>query len=93
MTPDEHHEITTKLTKLTSSIATLSDRVGHESQDGEGGTGLYGRVMRTEAKVESLLSDRNMLRGAAAILVALGAFLVAGIKGWFAAVFPHGTHP
>ena len=85
VTPSEHSEIVGKLNILVGAV-------GHEEN---GGTGLTGRTMRTEAKVELLMADRNLVRSGLVIIGAIGTLILTNMKGWGAAVvafFSHGAH-
>ena len=59
--PDSENWHVDVMLKLNS----IDERLGVENKDGMGATGLYGRIMRTETDVKSLLAERNFLRGAA----------------------------
>ena len=87
-TPDWHLSVMLKLN-------SIDERLGQENKDGVGATGIYGRVMRTEADVKALLFERNFLRGAAALFVSMATFLayvLANLKSWISSVPPNGTH-
>lgn len=90
--PDWHMQVLDKLNAHSAELKSISERVGKESEDGLGGTGLYGRCVRMEADVKSLLQDRNFLRGAAALFIALSVFVISNIKTWALSLFPHGGH-
>ena len=89
---DWRDQVMRTLSRLERNQESMSDRLGKESEDGMGGSGLYGRVIRMEGDVKSLLTDRNFLRGAAALFIALSVFIVSNIKTWAASLFPHGGH-
>ena len=82
-----------ELDKLTGKVEIISKSVGQESNDGRAGTGLVGEVRRMSGDVRSLLAERNMLRGAAAVFSTLAialAFVLANIKGWLEGLAHHG---
>ena len=88
----EHEDWRVEIMTLLTSI---DERVGRESKDGQGGTGMYGRLIRTETNVTSLLQDRNILRGAILVFTGLAAtlaFILANIKSWLSGLPPHGGH-
>ena len=95
MTPEDHVAVMEKLNALGGKVDKIATVLGHESDDGMGGKGLVGEVRRMSGDVRSLLAERNILRGAAAVLSALAlalAFVLTNIKGWLEGLAHHG-HP
>jgi hypothetical protein len=92
MTPGKptHSEIYDLLTTLTSKVDKLVDAVGKEAEDGASGTGLTGRIIRTEAKVHAYDKLKERATGA---VIATPLFLAALwwlIKSKMAALFGTG---
>lgn len=82
-----HSEIYAILTDLSGKVDKLVDAVGKESEDGASGTGLTGRIIRTEARVHAY--DRLKERATGAVIAA-PLFLAAVwwlIKGKLAVLF------
>ncbi len=75
-------QVLERLGDIQSQLALLSERVGHESDDGSGGTGLTGRLIRTEAKVDELTGLRNKAIGAVAAVTLVSTLLLLGLKAW-----------
>lgn len=79
-TTPSHREIVSALVELTGKVDSLVERIGHEHTDERGnisGTGLTGRIIRTEAKV--LAYDRLKAQ-AAAVLATASLFI--GVLWW-----------
>lgn len=92
MTPGKptHSEIFEQLTALSRKVDTLVAAIGQESGDGSSGTGLTGRIIRTEAKVHAYDKLKERATGA---VIATPLFLAALwwlIKSKMAALFGTG---
>lgn len=79
-----------KFADLNGKIDLVLARLGEESDDGDGGRGLIGKVNRNTKRIASLEGDRNKFWGALAALTAAGALLVAGFRAWIVGI-AHGV--
>ena len=74
-----------RLGEIQSELRSLSERVGHESTGADGtvrGTGLTGRMIRAEARLERLDALKNKTLGGFAALALVSALLLSGLKAW-----------
>jgi hypothetical protein len=86
-----HTDIFAALASLEGQLQSVLDRIGHESEDGKGGTGLTGRIIRTEAKV-SIYADafdqyKNRAIGAFIAVSMLSFLIMLGLKTWIGNLF------
>jgi hypothetical protein len=80
-----HAEIFARLGEIQTDLRSLSDRVGHESTGADGavrGSGLTGRLIRAEARLEGLDALKNKALGGFAALTLVSALLLVGLKAW-----------
>lgn len=68
-------------------LERVLDRLGEESADGSGGTGLIGRVMRMEAKVHAYDELKQRAYGALATLAVSAGVLWWLVKDRLSALF------
>jgi hypothetical protein len=84
-----------RLGEIQAELAGLAERVGQETQDGAGGTGLTGRIIRTEAKVSTYADAFDAVKhkalGAVAALTLVSALLLAGLKAWLQGLAGEGS--
>ena len=71
----------------------LLDAIGKPADDGKGGSGLFGEVLRLKTDVRGLLDLKTKGLGFIGAIVLFGALIVLGIKGWIADMAPHPPQP
>jgi hypothetical protein len=77
--------ILARLGEIQTDLRSLSERVGHETVEDGGavrGTGLTGRLIRAEARLEGLDAIKNKALGGFAALALVWALLLIGLKAW-----------
>lgn len=60
--------------------------IGKPSDDGKGGSGLWGEVRRTQVDLAALTALRNQGVGLIAAVGLFGVLIVLGVKQWIAQV-------
>lgn len=70
---------------VAEQIALLLAMVGRPSDDGKGGSGLFGEVRRMNGDLSGLLTLKNQGVGIVAALTLFGTLILMGIKGWLTA--------
>lgn len=71
-------EITTLSSHVTHELSLIKDSIGHPSDDGKGGSGLWGELRRTQAIVDNQNSLLSAGRGfLIAITLSAGTIFVA----------------
>jgi hypothetical protein len=78
-------QIYARLGEIQTELRSLSERVGHESagEDGEvRGSGLTGRLIRAEHRLEGLDALKNKALGGFAALTLVSALLLIGLRAW-----------
>lgn len=75
--------------EVRGQLEQLSDRLGFESEDGKGGTGLTGRVVRTEDHIESMIGLRNKATGLIMGLTLVFVLVVGGVKSAVGSALAH----
>lgn len=68
--------------RVSATITGLEKKIGEESEDGLGGTGLAGQVARTNARVDQLFGLKQVGVGITLSLGVTGALLFLGVKHW-----------
>lgn len=79
--------------EMRQQHATLIAAIGKAADDGKGGSGLFGEVMRLKNDVRGLLDLKTKGLGFIGAIVLFGALIVLGIKGWIADLAPHPPPP
>jgi hypothetical protein len=85
MGAEPYAAIFARLGEIQTELRSLSERVGHESIDEVGvvrGTGLTGRMIRAEHRLEGLDAVKNKALGGFAALALVSALLLIGLKAW-----------
>ena len=72
------------LLQIQSDVGQIRAVLGQETDDGAGGTGLTGRLIRIEARVAAIETLKNQVLGAAAAVTLFGALILMGVKAWLA---------
>jgi hypothetical protein len=102
MTPDDRNradleafraEVRDALAAMKTQHEKMLDAIGKASDDGKGGSGLLGEVMRLKTDVRGLLDLKTKGLGFIGAIVLFGALIVLGIKGWIADLAPHPPPP
>lgn len=75
------------LSEIKADVARLAEHIGQESN---GGSGLTGRVMKAESKLDDVIAQRNKMIGAFAAVGLLASLLILGAKAWLQQVL--GAH-
>jgi hypothetical protein len=65
---------------VSSDVQRLNDRVGHESEDGKSGTGLFGEVRRMGEEVRQITGLKHKGLGLVAAGIVFLAVVVLGAK-------------
>ncbi len=86
-------EVRDGMEEMRQQQATLISAIGHASDDGKGGSGLLGEVMRLKNDVRGLLDLKTKGMGFIGAIVMFGALIILGFKGWVAGLFPHPPAP
>ena len=84
-------EVRDGMEEMRQQHAALISAIGHASDDGKGGSGLLGEVMRLKNDVRGLLDLKTKGMGFIGAIVLFGALIILGVKGWIAGLAP--THP
>jgi hypothetical protein len=102
MTPDDRNradleafraEVRHGMEEMRAQHATLIAAIGKAADDGKGGSGLFGEVLRLKTDVRGLLDLKTKGLGFIGAIVLFGALIVLGIKGWIADLAPHPPPP
>ncbi len=86
-------EVRDNMGKMQRQHEALMDAIGKPADDGKGGSGLFGEVLRLKSDVKGLLDLKTKGLGFIGAVVLFGALIVLGIKGWIADLFPHPPAP
>jgi len=66
----------------------LLDAIGKPADDGKGGSGLFGEVLRLKTDVRGLLDLKTKGLGFIGAIVLFGALIILGVKGWITGLLP-----
>ena len=86
-------EVREALISMKTQHEKMLDAIGKPADDGKGGSGLFGEVLRLKTDVRGLLDLKTKGLGFIGAIVLFGALIVLGIKGWIADLFPHPPAP
>jgi hypothetical protein len=84
-------EVRDGMEEMRQQHAVLIAAIGKVSDDGKGGSGLLGEVMRLKTDVRGLLDLKTKGLGFIGAIVLFGALIILGLKGWIAGLVP--PHP
>jgi hypothetical protein len=81
--------------EMRQQHATLLAAIGKPADDGkgQGGTGLWGEVLRLKTDVKGLLDLKTKGMGFIGAIVMFGALIILGFKGWIADITPQPVSP
>jgi len=82
-------EVRDALAGMKSQHEALLTAIGKPADDGKGGSGLFGEVLRLKSDVKGLLDLKTKGMGFIGAIVMFGALIILGFKGWVAGLFPH----
>lgn len=86
-------EVRDNMGKMQRQHEALMDAIGKPADDGKGGSGLFGEVMRLKSDVRGLLDLKTKGMGFIGAIVLFGSLIFLGVKGWIAGLFPHTPPP
>jgi hypothetical protein len=86
-------EVRDNMGKMQRQHEALMDAIGKPADDGKGGSGLFGEVLRLKSDVKGLLDLKTKGLGFIGAIVLFGSLIVLGIKGWVADLLPHPPPP
>jgi hypothetical protein len=75
-------EVRDALGGMKSQHEKLLDAIGKPADDGKGGSGLTGQLLRLQADVRGLLDLKTKGMGVFLAVMFFGALIVAGFKDW-----------
>jgi hypothetical protein len=75
-------EVREALAAMKSQHEALLNAIGKPSDDGKGGSGLTGQLLRLQTDVRGLLDLKTKGIGAFTALMFFGVLIMAGIKDW-----------
>jgi len=75
-------EVRDNMGKMQRQHEALMDAIGHASDDGKGGSGLLGEVMRLKSDVRGLLDLKTKGMGFIAAVGLAGAVIMVFLKEW-----------
>lgn len=75
-------EVRDALAAIRQEHAALLNAIGKASDDGKGGSGLTGQLLRLQTDVRGLLDLKTKGIGAFTALMFFGVLIMAGIKDW-----------
>ena len=84
-------EVREGMAAMKAQHVALLQAIGHVSDDGKGGSGLMGEVMRLKTDVRGLLDLKTKGMGFVGAVVLFGSLIFLGIKGWLTSLFHVGT--
>ena len=84
-------EVRDGMAEMQLQHAALIAAIGKPADDGKGGTGLFGEVLRLKNDVRGLLDLKTKGMGFIGAIVLFGALIILGLKGWIAGLLP--PHP
>jgi len=79
---DFRAEVRDALGFMKSQHDALLNAIGKASDDGKGGSGLTGQLLRLQADVRGLLDLKTKGMGVFLAIMFFGALIVAGFKDW-----------
>lgn len=82
-------EVRSGMEEMRAQHAALIAAIGKPADDGKGGSGLFGEVLRLKSDVKGLLDLKTKGMGFIGAIVMFGALIILGFKGWIAGLFPH----
>jgi hypothetical protein len=80
-------EVRDALGLMKSQHEALLNAIGKASDDGKGGSGLTGQLLRLQADVRGLLDLKTKGMGVFLAVMFFGALIVAGFKDWVTGLF------
>jgi len=86
-------EVRLALLEMKAQHEALLTAIGKPADDGKGGSGLFGEVLRLKSDVQGLLALKTKGMGFIGAIVMFGALIILGFKGWIAGLFPHPPQP
>lgn len=67
---------------MTAGFEAIALAIGKPSDDGKGGSGMWGEIRRTQSDLSSLTALRNQGIGLIAAVTLFGTLIVLGVKQW-----------